>query len=93
MAPTVTPTRHLHTRFQQRGFKERVLDLMVRHATHTSRGYLLTGKDIAEVKREFKRDLNDLRKLQDVFVVADGETLITAYRTNKRQRRGLLESR
>ena len=80
-------TKHIRTRCQQRGIKERDLDLIAQFGTKTRDGLILTRKDISEVERETKRLVCRLSRLQDVFVAKDGETLITAYRAGRRQRR------
>ena len=79
--------KHIRTRCQQRGIKERDLDLIAQVGTKTRDGLILTRKDISEVERETKRLVCRLSRLQDVFIAKDGETLITAYRAGRRQRR------
>ena len=80
-------TTHVQARCQQRGVKERDLDLIVQYGTETPNGLILTRKDIAEVEREVKRLMNRLSRLQDVFVATDGKTMKTTYRATRRQRR------
>ena len=86
-------TKHIQTRSQQRGIRQADLDLVSRYGTHTSRGVILTKRDIARFEREFKRRLNRLEKLNGVFVAEDGGTSITVWRATKHQRRSMLESR
>ena len=78
---------HIRERCQQRGIKERDIELIARFGTTTSKGLILTRKDIAEVEHETKRLLSRLSRLQDVFVATDGKTMKTAYRATRRQRR------
>ncbi|MCY4642367.1 MAG: hypothetical protein OXC41_06690 [Gammaproteobacteria bacterium] len=85
-----TLTRHIRTRCQQRGIKERDLKLVAQFGTETPKGLILTRKDVAEVEREAKRLMNRLSRLQDVFVATEGETMKTAFRATKRQRRTLM---
>ena len=63
------------------------MDLIARYGTETWEGVILTRKDIAKVEREAKRLVSRLERLEDVFVATDGVTMITAYRTTRRQRR------
>ena len=82
-----TLTKHIHTRCQQRGIKERDLNLIAQFGTETPKGLILTRKNITEVEREAKRLVNRLSRLQDVFVATNGETMKTAFRAKRRQRR------
>ena len=78
---------HIRSRCQQRGIRERDLNLITLFGTATPKGLILTRKDIAAVEREAKRLLNRLSHLQDVFVATDGGTMKTAFRATRRQRR------
>ena len=80
-------TKHIRARCQQRGIRERDLDLVAQFGTETPDGVIVTRKDVAEVERASKRLLNDLSRLQGVFVVTAGETMVTAYRATRQQRR------
>lgn len=80
-------TRHISARCQQRGIKERDLDLIFQYGTSTSCGQMLTGRDIAEAEKDMKRVLSRLSRLKNVFIPTDGETMITAFRANRSQRR------
>lgn len=86
-------TKHIRTRCQQRGIKEADLGLIVQYGTETPKGMILTRKDIAVVEREVKKLINSLSKLQDVFVAMDGETMMTAFRATKQQRRTMLRNK
>ena len=83
-------TKHIRNRCQQRGIKEADLDLIFQYGTETPKGVILTHKDVAVVEREVKNLVNRLSKLQDVFVAMDGETMMTAFRATKQQRRSML---
>ena len=82
-------TQHIRTRCQQRGIKEAGLDLIVQYGTQIRRGVILTRKDIADAKREFKHQIDCLEKLEGVCVVMDGDArpAISGVR-RKRGRRG-----
>ncbi len=66
------------------------LMLVAQFGTETSRGLILTRKDVAEVEREAQRLVNRLSRLQDVFVATEGETMKTAFRARRSQRRRLM---
>lgn len=83
-------TKHIRVRCQQRGIQEHDLKLVAQFGTETSKGLILTRKDVAEVEREAKRLVNRLSRLQDVFVATEGETMKTAFRATKQQRRWLM---
>ena len=72
---------------QRKWLKERDLNLIAQYGTETPEGLILTRKDIAEAEREEKRLVNRLSRLQDIFIATDGDTMITAYRATRRQRR------
>ena len=80
-------TEHIRARCQQRGIKERDLDLIAQFGTETPEGLILTRKNIAEIERQAKRLVHRLSRLQDVFIAADGESMITVYRATRQQRR------
>lgn len=86
-------TKHVRSRCQQRGIRETDLDLVAQYGTETSEGVILTRKDIAVVEREFKRLINRLSKLEDVFVATDGEIMKTVFRATKQQRRSQVGNR
>ena len=86
-------TKHVRSRCQQRGIRKTDLDLVAQYGTETSEGVILTRKDIAGVEREFKRLINRLLKLEDVFVAMDGEIMKTVFRTTKQQRRAQVGNR
>ena len=80
-------SQHIRIRCQQRGIPERDLAPVARYGTETSDGLILTGKDIADAVRDMKRKINRLSKLKGVSIPMDGETMITAYRADRRRRR------
>lgn len=86
-------TQHVVARAQQRGVKESDLPLVCEFGTEVSGGYLMTKKDIEAAERWFRQELDRLSKLQDVFVAADGDDLITTFRATKVQRRDRLKKR
>ena len=82
-------TTHAAVRCGQRGFRETDLELIARYGTVTDEGYLLTGKNIMEAERRFKKRLDRLSRLKDAFIATtdDGRTAKTVFRATREQRR------
>ena len=83
-------TRHVRARCQQRGIKESDLSLIAQYGTRTPKGMILTRKDLAREERKRKRLMARLSRLEGVFVATSGESMLTAFRATRRQRRSEL---
>ena len=80
-------TEHIRICCQQRGIRDPDMDLIVSYGTKTPGRLILTGKDIAAAEREMMRLMNHLSRLKDVCIPMDCETMVTAFREDRRQRR------
>ncbi len=83
-------TRHADKRMRQRGLSEEDVALIIEFGTETPQGFLLREKDVAELERQMKQRLQTLHRLVGKHVVADGDTVITAFHTTEKQMRRLL---
>ena len=83
-------TTHAAVRCGQRGFPETDLGLIAQYGTLTDQGFLLTGNDIVEAERRFKKRLDRLSMLQDVFMPTtdDGGTAKKRPSAQQRSRGG-----
>lgn len=91
---TVYLTKHISIRCRQRGIPEEDILLIIEHGTETRSGYMMTKREIAAFMQSanktdpgMKQLRNRFSKLQDVLVIMDGQTAITAYRATREQRR------
>jgi len=77
-------------RMQRRGMSQEDVTLIIRFGTETDKGFLLREKDVAEAERHLKRRIATLRRLAGKLVVADGDTVITAFHATPKQQRRML---
>lgn len=78
-------TAHIDARMNQRGIRKDLVKLALDLGEIEGDRYVLTAKMIdgeLEGLRRRMKALTEARKKGGVVVVADGETLITTYRTN-----------
>ena len=72
-------TKHIRTRCEQQGIKERDLKLIIQFGTEAPMIIILARKDIVQIEWEAKCLVNCVSHLQDVFVVIEGETMKTVF--------------
>ena len=83
-------TNHARKRLQQRGMSTADVEVVVAHGTRVPGGYLLRQRDVNEAISELKGEISTLERLKDTLVVADGETIVTAYSASKPKQKKLL---
>ena len=83
-------TSHAQQRLQQRGLNSEDLDLIVKHGTETTDGYILRRADVHAAEQTLKRLIERLYRLEGKFIVADGNDVITAYHPTKRKKQRIL---
>lgn len=78
-------TAHIDARMNQRGIRKNLVELALDLGEIEGDRYVLTSKiidaELADVRRRMKL-LTEARKKGGVVVVADGDSLITTYRTS-----------
>ena len=85
-------TAHAAMRMAQRGFRRDDIDLVRLLGTEVDDGYLLAERDCAVFVREMKHLIAQVERLCGTRIVADGEVLVTAYRTTPRKSRRLMRT-
>lgn len=78
-------TAHLDARMNQRGIKRDLIELAMDLGDVIGDRYVLTSKIIDDEIRDLRKRmkaLDEARKKGGVTVVAEGDTLITTYRTD-----------
>lgn len=85
---TCAMTDHAGVRCRQRGIREGVVELVMRHGEATDRGFFLSEKAFEERLGELRRELRLLERAKNIFVAADGNVAITAYKSLQRNDRG-----
>ncbi len=83
-------TDHASKRLRQRAMSPFDVELIVAHGTPVRDGYLLRERDVSERVSELKEEINNLERLKNRVVIADGNAVITAYPPSKRKRKRLL---
>jgi hypothetical protein len=83
-------TKHAETRMNQRGFRERDIDLILRYGTECKDGVILEGRMVNRRVMELKREMAALERLAGSYAVTDGKTVKTVYRAGRRKRRAQL---
>lgn len=73
-------SRHATARAQQRGILLEDLEVIQQHGEEVTDGYMMTRKAIANRRSELKKELQRLDKLNGVTLIADDDTIVTAYR-------------
>ena len=84
---------HANKRLQQRAMSLDDIEIIMAYGTPVPGGYLLRGQDINEAVSELKMQITALERLKGRVVIADGETVITAYPAGRRKQRNLLHKR
>ncbi len=84
---------HAERRMNQRGIREKDVDLIRRCGTHLEdddESFLLTNKDVVREIGKRKREIQALERLRGSQVVMTGGVIKTAYHTTvKRRKRAL----
>lgn len=84
-------TRHAERRLNQRGIRPCDVDLLLNSATQVSPdAYLLTNSDVEREILRRKQEIQQLEKLRGIKLVVQGDTLITAYRSQQSDQRRTL---
>ena len=82
---------HAAQRLQQRGMREKDLDLVLACGTQVDDdSFLLTEKDVAREKRKRKFEIQALERLSGVKVVVRQGVIVTCFRATKHQIKALL---
>jgi hypothetical protein len=80
-------TNHAEVRANQRGIRLKDIPLILLFGTEASDGRIcITKKDIQDTQNSQLKIGKRLTQLEGKCVVADGETIITTYHANKKQR-------
>lgn len=82
-------TRHLHTRMNQRGITQRMIDIVTQLGICKGDKKILDKSNIDEIINRmdaFRRDLLKLRDKGGLVVVEANDALITAYRVDSYNR-------
>lgn len=83
---------HARKRLSQRGMNSADVEAIIAHGTPVPGGYLLRARDVNEAISELKGQISILERLKDRVIVADGQTVITAYPASKRKQKRLLRT-
>ncbi|PLU02521.1 DUF4258 domain-containing protein [Sinorhizobium medicae] len=78
-------SRHIGERMNQRGIAQAMVELVLTHGRCEQDKFVLDRREVDRRLDELNRERGLLLKVRDkggVIVVADGETLITAYNRN-----------
>ena len=87
----LNPTEHAMIRQSQRGFKADDFKQIAQHGTPVGdMEILLTDKDVQHAISARKREIQALERLKNRLIVVDGQTVITAYRLDKKKQRSRL---
>lgn len=84
-------TSHAMQRLRQRGFFNQDVQLVMRFGTEIPDGIMLRDKDVQTVVQDLKRLIERLHRLSGVCVIAEGATVVTCYRPDRRRERRFLE--
>ena len=87
--PGVRFSMHADIRIRQRGFSTNDIGLVIQYGEIVDEGYILTSKAIEQRKVALKRELQRLERLRNVTVIESDGTIVTVYRTDKRNVRRL----
>lgn len=85
----MTPSMHMEERMGQRGIGKQLVDLALEYGQPDGDRFVLSQRDIRAQMDACRQELKALErayKKGGITVVATGETLITAFRTNSYKR-------
>jgi len=85
-------SKHGEERMNQRGFRKRDLDLLLRYGHGCRDGVLLDKQATNQAVRQLKREISDLERLSGTFLVLQGGEVTTLYRASKGKRRKQLDA-
>jgi hypothetical protein len=83
-------SHHAATRIRQRGLRASDVALVVAHGSPVRGGILLRTRDVATTEAEMKRTVSRLHRLAGTFVAVADDTVLSAFRPTKLQRRKML---
>ena len=83
---------HARKRLQQRGMSSADVEAIVVYGTAVPGGYLLRARDVNEAISDLKGQISMLERLKNRVVIADRQTVITAYPASKRKQIRLLST-
>ncbi len=81
---------HAQQRMSQRALSKNDLNLVMRYGTETKDGYYLRQRDVEHQEKELRKIISQLHRLSGKYVVADGDTVITAYHPSKPRQKRIL---
>lgn len=84
---------HAMIRMSQRGFRTRDVDLFLECGTKVSDGYFLRDRDVTTAILQRQKEIERLERLRGKVLIADGDTVVTAYKPSRKRERRLLKER
>lgn len=85
-------SRQARKRLQQRAMNSADVGAIVAYGSPVPGEYLLRARDVDEAISELKGQISMLERLKDRVVIADRQTVITAYPASKRKPKLLLNT-
>ena len=83
-------TNHAEERMQQRGVRERDVDVVLLHGTQTGQAVVLTCKDAEAAIAEHKRQIAQLQRLKGLAAFTRDCAVVTLFRPTPEQLRKLM---
>ena len=84
-------SHHAEQRLRQRGIPQAQLKLVLQCGTQVDEGgYFFSDADVDAAIAERKREIQSLEKVRGCKIVLDGDTVVTAYRPDRRKRKRML---
>lgn len=87
-----TFTNHARTRIRQRGLRHADVEFVLQFGTETADGVILSNQDADCLVADAKRTIAMAERLRGQRIVADGDTIITVFRADRRQQHALLHA-
>ncbi len=85
-------SNHARKRLQQRAMNSGDVEAIMMYGTQVPGGYLLRARDVNEALLELKGQIIMLERLKGRVVIADRQTVITAYPASRRKQKRLLNA-
>lgn len=87
-------SNHAEARMRQRGLRLSDLQLILRCASEIGEDiYFLSRKDAEREIRQRKREIQALERLRGQKVVVEDDTIVTCYRSRRKDQKRLLRNR
>lgn len=83
-------SRHAQKRMQQRGRRPAEIYFVLEHGTHTSKGVMLTARDVASLEKEARSMIEMAQRLKNVVIPCGGATVKTVFKATPRQQSHVL---